>query len=469
VREHLRGEAGSRRLFENAAHYALEYMHAVGGRRVFPGAEALQDLRAFDEPLPEGPVPAEEVLQMLHRVGSPATVAQTGGRYFGFVNGGILPAALSARWLADAWDQNAALSVISPVAARLESVAERWLVALLGLPPTTVAGFVSGTTTATLCGLAAGRDELLRRGGWDLDGKGLFGAPPLRVILGEQAHASVFKALSILGLGRGRVERVAVDDEGSLVAEKLPPLDARCLVILQAGNVSSGAFDPFGSVCAAARRAGAWVHVDGAFGLWAAASASCRGLVAGMEDADSWSADAHKTLNAPYDNGIVFCREGDTLARAMRMSGPYIVSGTDRDGMVYTPDMSRRARGVDLWATLKSLGRAGVEELVDGLCGNASFFADGMRRRGFAVLNKVVFNQVLVSCGSAAATTATLAAVQESGELWCGGTTWKGEPAIRVSFCSFMTTEEDVERAVRAFAAARDRVGGLSRQEPAAG
>jgi len=443
------------RLFEKARDYAVQYMAAVRSRRVFPDAGAVEGLRAFRETLPEKPADPDEVLEMLHRHGSPATVAQTGGRYFGFVNGGITPAALAARWLADAWDQNAALYVISPTAAVLEDVCEGWLVDLLGLPAGTAAGMVTGTSTATLTGLAAGRDELFRRQGWDAGSRGLFGAPEIHVVLGEQAHSSVFKALSILGLGRDRVIKVPVDGQGRMRAESLPALDDRTLLILQAGNVSTGAFDPFEPLCAAARKAGSWVHVDGAFGLWAAASPAQRSLTRGMESADSWSADAHKTLNAPYDNGIVFCRDRDALVRAMQMSGSYIVYSGKRDGTMYAPDMSRRARGVDLWATLKGLGRRGVADLIDGLCRKAALFAGGLRREGFTILNDVVFNQVLVSCGSAEVTTSTLENVQASGECWCGGTTWNGEPAIRISVCGHETTEEDITRSVAAFVKAR--------------
>ena len=449
--------AASTELLERAKDYALQYVRSVRDRRVFPDDQAVERLHEFEEGLPEGPSDPADVLEMLHRVGSPATVAQTGGRYFGFVNGGITPAALAARWLADTWDQNAALYVISPTASVLEAVSERWLVDLLGLPPGTAAGFVSGTSTATLCGLAAGRDELLRRRGWDAGARGLFGAPEIRVVLGEQAHSTVFKALSLLGLGRDRVVRAPVDREGRVIPEKLPALDERTLLILQAGNVSTGAFDPLDPLCARARAAGAWIHVDGAFGLWAAASPARRHLTRGMESADSWSADAHKTLNAPYDNGIVFCRDRSALGRAMQMSGSYIAFSEKRDGMLYTPDMSRRARGIDVWATLKSFGRRGVADLVDGLCRKASLFADSLRKEGFTILNDVCFNQVLVSCGSAQATRETLERVQTSGECWCGGTLWNGEPAIRISICSFMTTEHDIERSVRAFASARAR------------
>jgi glutamate/tyrosine decarboxylase-like PLP-dependent enzyme len=446
-------------LFEKAKEHALDYMRGAADRRVYPSDEAVGRLSAFDEPLQEDPVDPLEVLDMLHSVGSQATVAQTGGRYFGFVNGGITPAGLAAKWLADAWDQNAALYVISPVASVLEGVCEGWLVDLLGLPVGTAAGFVSGTSIATLCGLAAGRDELLRRAGWDLGARGLFGAPEIRVVLGAQAHSSVYKALSLLGLGRERVETVTVDAQGRLLTKSLPILDGRTLLVLQAGNVSTGAFDPFMEVCAKARSAGSWVHIDGAFGLWAAASRRRRNLTQGIELADSWSADAHKTLNAPYDNGIVFCRDREALAGAMRMSGSYIVFSEKRDGVLYTPDMSRRAHSVELWATLKNLGRNGVAELVDGLCDTAMMFSESLRKEGFTILNEVCFNQVLVSCGSAELTVSTLEGIQKSGECWCGGTQWNGQPAIRISVCSYMTTTEDVARSVRAFVKARETAG----------
>ena len=454
--ERLRRDVGNRDLFEKAKEHALEYMGQAADRRVFPSKDVLARLDAFDETLCDDGTAPSDVLKMLHTLGSPATVSQTGGRYFGFVNGGITPAALAAKWLSDAWDQNAALYVISPVASVLETVCEKWLVDLLRLPAGTAAGFVSGTSTATLCGLAAGRDELLRRSGWDAGARGLYGAPEVRVVLGSQAHSTVSKALSILGLGRDRVERVAVDGDGRMRPEALPALDSRTLLVLQAGNVSSGSFDPFPEICARAREAGCWVHIDGAFGLWAAASERHNHLTRGIELADSWSADAHKTLNAPYDNGIIFCRSRDALAAAMRMTGAYIVFSEERDGMLYTPDMSRRARSVELWATLKNLGRRGVAELVDGLCDGASLFAKRLASHGFTICNEVCFNQVLVTCGSADLTAATLAGIQGSGECWCGGTTWQGQPAIRISVCSYMTTAEDIERSVQAFVKARE-------------
>jgi glutamate/tyrosine decarboxylase-like PLP-dependent enzyme len=455
----LRGQAGDARILDRAHDGAARYTAGVRAQRVVPDPEALRGLSSLPAELPEEPTDPLSILEMLLRHGSPATAATTGGRYFGFVNGGSLPAAMAARWIADAWDQNAALHVMSPVASRLEDACERWLVTLLGLPPGTAAGFVSGTSVATLCGLAAGRDELLRRAGWDCGSRGLMGAPEIRVVLGAQAHASVFKSLGLLGLGRDRVELIPVDGQGRADPSRVPALDGRTLLILQAGNVNTGAFDPFTRIIPAARDAGAWIHVDGAFGLWAAASPRLRRLTEGAALADSWSADAHKTLNAPYDNGAVFCRSRESLANAMRSSGAYFAFGTDRDGMLYVPDMSRRARSIDLWAALLSLGRQGAAALVEELCGMAELFARLLAGEGFTVLNDVVFNQVLLECATPELTTATLSALQASGECWCGGTTWNGLPAIRVSVCSYATTEEDVRRSAAAFVAARAKAG----------
>jgi len=464
ITEALRAQAGDASLLDEARRYAISYIAGARDREVFPSKAALKGLSDFREKLPEEAGDPHAILELLHRRGSPATVAQTGGRYFGFVNGGILPAALAAKWLADTWDQNAALYVTSPVASLLEELCEEWLVDLLGLPSGTVAGFVGGTSTATLSGLAAGRDELLARAGWDQRGRGLAGAPPLKVVLGEQAHATVFKALSLLGLGREQVTVVPSDDQGRMIAEKAPPFDGLTLLILQAGNVSTGSFDPFVPLCEKAREAGAWVHVDGAFGLWAAASESRKRLVEGFAGADSWSTDAHKTLNAPYDSGIIFCRHPKTLERSMSNTGSYIAYSDNRDGMRYSPEMSRRARSIELWAALKSLGRRGVGELVDKLCEKALRFGSGLAAEGFTILNDIVFNQVLVSCGEGPLTASTMEALQTSGEAWCGPATWKGSPAIRISVCSYMTTDEDVDRSIRAFVEARERSreGGIS-------
>lgn len=452
--------AREREMFEQAKEYAYAYMDGVFDRNVFPTPAALDGLRAFDEPLPQAPADPAQMLRMLHEYGSPATVAHTGGRYFGMVIGSVFPPVIAAKWLGDAWDQISVLYVTSPVMAKLEAVCEKWLVDLFGLPQQTVAGFVSGSSMAILCGLAAGRHEILRRAGWDVNSKGLFGAPPFRVVLGAEAHSSVYKALAILGLGKDRVEVVPVDGQGRMIAAAVPELDSNTLLVLQAGNVNTGAFDPMDEICDKAQAAGAWVHVDGAFGLWAAASASTRDLMRGAEKADSWSVDAHKTLNVPYDSGIVLCRQPEALVAAMQATGSYLLYSENRDGMLYTPEMSRRGRALDMWATMKTLGRSGIAELVDGLCQRARQLAEAMRAEGFQVLNDVVFNQVLVTGETPEQTTAIIARVQQSGECWCGGARWHDTPVIRVSVCSWATTEEDIRRTVAAFVQARKEIGG---------
>jgi glutamate/tyrosine decarboxylase-like PLP-dependent enzyme len=458
LQEEMYSQIQSREIFEQVKSYAYSYMDSVYSRNVFPTDDAIKALSAFDEPFPTAPSVPAETLRVLHEHGSPATVAQTGGRYFGFVSGSSVPTALAAKWLSDVWDQNAALYAMSPVISQLEAVCEKWLIELIELPTGTVAGFVGGTSTATLCGLAAGRNELLKRQGWDVNSNGLFGAPSLRVVLGEQAHATVFKTLSLLGLGRSRVEIVPTDNHGRMITEKMPELDSNCLVIAQAGNVNTGAFDPFDEICDRARRVDAWVHIDGAFGLWAAGSRTKKFLTHGIEKADSWSVDAHKTLNAPYDCGIILCKHREALVKAMQATGSYIHYSDKRDGMHYTPEMSRRARVVELWATLKSLGREGVDELVDRLCNHAKRFAENLHAKGFRILNDVVFNQVLVACDTPECTKLTLENIQKSGECWCGGAVWNGEPVIRISVCSWATTLADVERSISAFVNARDLV-----------
>ncbi len=451
----MRGERDSKALLDQARQYAFEYIDAIEQRAVFPDEKAIENLGRFDEPLPEHWQSGAGTLELLNAYGAPATVAQTGGRYFGFVNGGVVPTALAARWMADAWDQNPALYVISPVVGKLEQVCDNWLRDLLELPHGTVAGYVSGSSTATLCGLAAARYELLRRLDWDVNARGLFGAPPIRVIVSEQAHSSVFKALALLGLGKDRIERVPADRQGRIVASRIPVLDGRCLLILQAGNVNTGAFDAFEEICDPAKKNDAWAHVDGAFGLWVKASPARKALAQGVELADSWSVDGHKTLNTPYDCGIVLCRQRDSLTAAMQASGAYIQYSEHRDGMMHVPEMSRRARAVDLWATLRYLGRNGVAELIDGMCERAAQFAERLAARRFRILNAVVFNQVLVAADTPEQTREILANIQASGVCWCGGTQWDNKPAIRISVSSWATTSEDVDRSVDAFVEAR--------------
>lgn len=442
-------------LVEEAARRAASYVRRVDERPVFPGEATRAALARLRTALPEQGLAPEAVLALLDEVGSPNTVATTGGRYHGYVMGGTLPAALAANVLAAAWDQCAGLRQMSPVAETLESVAAGWLRAAFGLPEGTAVGFVSGATMANLTGLAAGRHALLSRAGWDVEARGLFGAPELEVIVGDDVHISVLKALGLLGLGRERVTRVPVDGEGRMIADELPKPSQPALVCLQAGNVNSGAFDPIAAVLARLEGSGSWVHVDGAFGLWAAASPRHAALVAGLEGVDSAAVDAHKWLNVPYDSALAFCRDEAALTEAMRLRAPYLTAQPDappsaREPAELTPQMSRRARGIEVWAALLSLGRSGLAELVERCCAHARRFARELEAAGFEVLNEVVLNQVLVAFGDDARTEAVIRALQEEGTTWCGGTSWRGRRAMRISVSSWATTEADVTRSLEA-------------------
>jgi glutamate/tyrosine decarboxylase-like PLP-dependent enzyme len=390
------------------------------------------------------------VVEILDRIGSPATVASAGGRYFGFVVGGSLPAALAANWLAGAWDQNALCSTTSPVAARLEEISLRWLLELFHLPAGCVGSFVTGAMMANLTALAAARHAILNRLGWDVESHGLFGAPPVTVVVGAEAHPTLLKAIGLLGLGHDRILRIPVDDQGKMRADALPRISGPAIVCLQAGNVNSGAFDPAEEICAHAHAAGAWVHVDGAFGLWAAAAPERAHLTAGFAAADSWATDAHKWLNVPYDSGLAFIRDREALRAAMSPPMASFPQGSGREPWQYSPEASRRARGIEVWAALVSLGRSGVADLVERTCRYASQFAEGLRAAGCQILNEVVLNQVLVSFGSDDKTERVIAAIQEDGTCWCGGTVWHGCAAMRISVCSWATTEEDVHRSLAA-------------------
>jgi glutamate/tyrosine decarboxylase-like PLP-dependent enzyme len=429
---------------------ALHYIDSLDSRRVAPSIEAVERLALLDKPLPEHPADPRIVLQMLDEIGSPATVASSGGRYFGFVTGGALPAALAANLMAGVWDQNAAYRVMSPIAARIEDVCLKWLLEALRLPAGAGGGFVTGATMANFAGLAAARRAVLLKAGWNVEEDGLIGAPPIRVVAGDEVHASLIKALSLLGLGRSRVERVAVDDWGRMRADALPDLSGATIVCIQAGNVNTGAFDPAREICAAAREAGAWVHVDGAFGLWASASPRLAHLTAGIAEADSWATDAHKWLNAPYDSGIVFVREAEHLRAAMTVGAAYLIAGAEREPSQYTPDMSRRARGVEIWAALRSLGRTGLADLIERNCRHAARFAEGLRAAGYEILNDVTLNQTLVSFGDDETTRRVIEAVQTDGTCWLGGTVWQERAAMRISVSSWATTEDDVERSLDA-------------------
>lgn len=437
-------------LLIDAANRATRYLESLETRRVSPSPSSLDRLSTLFYPLQDQPIEAAKVLEELDSIGSPATVASAGGRFFGFVIGGSLPPALAANILAGAWDQNAGLEISSPINAALERICRDWLISCFGLPGEAEVGFVTGATMANFTGLAAARHALLQAQGWDVEAKGLFGAPPITVIVGNEVHVSVLKALSMLGLGRERVQRVPVDGQGRLIPEQMPLIDGPTIVCIQAGNVNTGAFDPADEVCSRLQGTGAWVHVDGAFGLWAAASPTRRYLVGGVERADSWATDAHKWLNVPYDSGLVFVRDKAHLNAAMSASAAYLIAGETRDPHLFVPEMSRRARAVEIWAALRSSGRDGLANVIDRSCDHARRMASAIQEAGYRVLNEVVLNQVLVSFGSPQTTRRVIAGIQQDGTCWCGGTEWQGQTAMRISVSSWATTDRDINKSLEA-------------------
>jgi glutamate/tyrosine decarboxylase-like PLP-dependent enzyme len=432
-----------------AARRAARYLETLPERPVAPREVLLERLAG---PLPEAASDPREVIRLLDEHATPATVASAGPRYFGFVTGGTLPAALGAAVLASAWDQNAAFGVMSPAAATLEETAARWVLELLGLPAASAVGFTTGATMANLAALAAARHAVLERVGWNVEEQGLAGAPPVSVIVGEEVHVSVLKAFSLLGFGRSRLKRMPVDGQGRIRADAFPALAGPAIVCLQAGNVNTGAFDPLRALCERAHAAGAWVHVDGAFGLWALASPIYSKLADGADLADSWATDAHKWLNTPYDTGLAIVREPEALRAAMAASAAYLATGELRDGCAFVPELSRRARGIEVWAALRSLGRSGVAELVARCSRLAARFAGGARAAGYEVLNEVALNQVLVSFGTPQRTLQVVAELQREGTCWCGSTVWQRRTALRFSVSSWATTEADIDRSLEAIA-----------------
>lgn len=436
-------------LFRQAAERAAAYLDQIDHRPVAPSAQAIAALEAFRQPLPENGSPGAEVLERLDQLGSPATMATNGGRFFGFVIGGAEPTALAAHCLSLAWDQNVGPRILSPVGAVLEEVVTDWLCDLFALPTDCAAAYVTGAGMASFTALGAARHALLARQGWDVEDDGLMGAPPLRVVVSDEVHPTVLKALAMLGLGRKRVERVATDAQGRMRLDALPPLDGRTIVCTQAGNINSGAFDPLGAICQRAREAGAWVHVDGAFGLWARAVRSLAPLADGIEQADSWATDGHKWLNLPYENAVALVRDRQALSRAFSIRAPYLVESHAREPYDSTPELSRRIRGVDWWAALSALGRQGVAAQVARSCAQAQKIADGLYTAGWKVLNEVVLNQVTAVPGQGTVAE-VVARVQNSGVCWVGPTVWQGQEAIRISVSSCHTTDQDIDRSLAA-------------------
>ncbi len=460
------------RVLTRTAALAADYLASLSTRPVGQPVELAALRAAMDGPVPDGPSDPVEVVEGLAKATDPGLVASAGPRFFGFVVGGSLPAAVGADWLTTVWDQNGGLYALSPAAAVAEEVAGRWLVELLELPAGTSVGFVTGATMANFTALAAARHAVLARAAWDVERQGLQGAPPVTVITHTGSHVTVYASLQMLGLGRegDRVRKVAADDQGRMrpdaLRDVLAEVDGPVIVCTQAGNVNSGAFDPFEALIPIARERGAWVHIDGAFGIWAAAVPSLRHLMRGHAEADSWSTDAHKWLNVPYDSGLAFVRDADAHRAAMTLGAEYYVetAGGERDNYNWTPESSRRSRGFTVLAALRSLGRSGLVDLVERDCAHARRIAERLARGPrVRILNDVVLNQTLVRfeaegddlVGTAgdARTRAVIAAVQRDGTCWLGGTVWAGRVAMRVSVSGWRTTDDDIERSAAAILA----------------
>jgi glutamate/tyrosine decarboxylase-like PLP-dependent enzyme len=453
----------TRDLLRRTAEIAADYLDSLETRPVRPDASVDEVRAALGGPLPEEPADALEVIERLARDADPGLMASPSGRFFGFVIGGSVPAAIAADWLTSAWDQNAGLTLPMPAAGVVEEVAGAWLKELLGLPEDASFGFVTGGQMAHLTCLATARHAMLAQVGWDVERDGVSGAPPIRVVAGTNRHSTIDRALRFLGIGTGAIREVPADDQGRMLMDALRDelglADGPTIVCAQAGDINTGAFDDLQAAASASEAAGAWLHIDGAIGLWAAASPSHRHLVAGLERADSWATDAHKWLNVPFDSGIAFCAHPASHQAALGVRSAYLMHadvGTARDAMDFVPEHSRRARGFPIYAALRTLGRAGVADLVETSCARARALAEGLADLpGCEVLNEVVLNQVLLRFENDATTDRVLAAVQEGGEAWTSGTTRNGRKAIRLSVSNWQTSESDVERTVAAFAAAR--------------
>ena len=447
--------SGIDELLDFTCRRSLEYLQSLPERHVAATASSEELRHLLGNHLADRGESPTAVIRTLADAARTGTVASSGPRYFGFVIGGNLPAAHAADWLVSTWDQNPAVFVMSPLVAVIEEVTAQWLREIAGLPAGTSVGFVTGCQMASFTALAAARHRVLQNAGWNVEADGLFGAPPVDVIIGDEAHYTIVMALRLLGLGGARLRRVATDGHGRMRLDELGTAlraaSGPCIVCAQAGNVNTGAFDPLEAIVDATKERGAWLHVDGAFGLWAAASPALTPLVRGVERADSIATDGHKWLNVPYDCGIVFCADAAAHRAAMSLQAAYIIgSSEERDPHEFVPEESRRARAVPVYAALRSLGRSGLAGLIERCCRHARRFAEGLKAAGFEVLNDVVLNQVLVAFGDADLTRRIITAIQQDGTCWCGGTQWQGRTAMRISVSNWRTTEADVERSLDA-------------------
>ena len=447
------------KLLQKAFDDTIAYRKSLDNRRVFPDSKMLEEMKRLDIPIPEKPNDPEKVLELLSSAGSQGTVAVAGPRYFGFVIGGSTPVTLAANWLSGAWDQNCGMDTTSPVAAFVEEISLKWLLQLYGFPSTCGGAFVTGATMAGFTCLAAARSHLLSQQGWNVEKQGLFGAPSLSVIVSEEAHMTILKAFSMLGMGCERVTKIPTDKMGRMLIDKIPKPNGPTIICVQAGDVNTGCFDPIDEITNKFKSDDVWIHVDGAFGLWVLVSSKYKHLVKGIEKADSWSVDAHKWLNVPYDSGIALVKNAEALRSAMSISASYITSTPGkRQPIEFSPELSRRARGVEIWTAIASLGREGIAEIIERTCAHAQKAAKRLTDAGYNILNDVVINQVLVSFGSDTKTQSVIKAIQEDGTCWCGGTTWKGQSAMRISICSWATTDEDMDKSLDAMIRCAEKI-----------
>lgn len=437
-------------LYDYVLGAAKSFEESLDERPVTPSDETLQALNVFEEPLADNGTGALNVIKMLNEKGEPGAVSSRGGRYYGFVTGSAMPVSVAANWLAASWDQNGGPSVMSPIAAKIEEVAGAWVLDILDLPRESGFGFVTGATMAGFTALAAARHKIYKNVGYDEKEDGIRSAPEIRFILSEDIHPTIIIALQYMGYGKNEFNFVPVDKQGRMIIGEMPALDERSIIICQAGNVNSGAFDPFDEICDLATAAGAWVHVDGAFGGWIRASKTRAHLASGMERADSWSIDCHKWLNIPHDSAVSIVRDGDAMRDMFGVRASYLVPGAMREPNHHTPELSRRARGIEVWAALKHLGRDGMTSLLDRTCDHATRFAAELETMGFTIMNDVVINHVVATLDDEAKLDDIIKSVQQSGKTWFGPTLWQGKKGFRISISSYATTDADIDIALQA-------------------
>ncbi|MCX7554102.1 aminotransferase class V-fold PLP-dependent enzyme [Marinicella sp. S1101] len=427
-------------LYDLAYDFATAFLKKANDSPIQVGDEARKNINHLDVPMPQHGMAAEAVITELNQWVSPATMKMGSPRFFGFVIGGAYPVSVASNWMSTAWDQNTGLEKTTPAAAVVEKISANWMLELLGLPRESACAFVTGATVANFTALAAARNQVMNQAGWDVEADGLIGAPEVQIIISADSHPTVYKSLAMLGFGRNRVTKAAVDAQGCIDMSRFPEINENAIIITQAGNINSGAFDPVAEISRLAAGKNAWIHVDGAFGLWALASNKYKHLAAGMDQADSWATDAHKWLNVPYDSGLAFVKNEHALKAAMAITASYLPSeNATRNPSDYTPELSRRARGFDVYAVLRYLGKEGVAELIERCCACASRFADLFTQAGYEVMNDVVLNQVVVCFGSEALNLAVIDAVQKEGSCWVGQTSWKNRLAMRISVCNWQT------------------------------